>query len=128
MAQLTSAPGWYPDPIHHHEHRYYDGVEWTSHVADRGETSEEPLPTALSTEATRNHPGGRALAWGAVGVAVGVVLTIVGNAMGGDDATKQEALRGGLMVGVGGLLLIVAVVTLVVGLVAMFRHRDRPGT
>ena len=30
--------GWYPDPTGRHQHRYFDGREWTNHVADAGVT------------------------------------------------------------------------------------------
>jgi serine/threonine protein kinase len=26
--------GWFPDPMHQHAHRWWDGREWTAHVAD----------------------------------------------------------------------------------------------
>jgi len=28
--------GWFPDPTHRHEMRYWNGTSWTEHVADRG--------------------------------------------------------------------------------------------
>jgi hypothetical protein len=31
-----AAAGWYPDPLGRHQHRYFDGARWTSHVADSG--------------------------------------------------------------------------------------------
>lgn len=33
------AAAWYPDPRGRHELRYWDGAEWTDHVADGGQTS-----------------------------------------------------------------------------------------
>lgn len=35
--------GWYPDVTKHHELRYWDGRDWTSHVSDEDVTSEDPL-------------------------------------------------------------------------------------
>jgi Protein of unknown function (DUF2510) len=35
--------GWFPDPSRAHELRYFDGVAWTDHVSDRGETGQSPL-------------------------------------------------------------------------------------
>ena len=33
-------PDWYADPTGIHHHRYWDGAQWTAHVADRyGATS-----------------------------------------------------------------------------------------
>lgn len=37
---------WYPDPTQRHEHRYFDGTNWTDHVSDRGVTSTDPLQAA----------------------------------------------------------------------------------
>ncbi|MBA2455694.1 MAG: DUF2510 domain-containing protein [Nocardioidaceae bacterium] len=39
---------WYPDPWGQHEHRYYDGQQWTEHVASHGRQSVSPPP---------GHPG-----------------------------------------------------------------------
>ncbi len=33
------APNWYPDPWGRHEHRYFDGNDWTEHVASHGRQS-----------------------------------------------------------------------------------------
>lgn len=43
MAHLTPPADWYPDPMGRHEHRYWDGHSWTSHVADRGRTSTDHI-------------------------------------------------------------------------------------
>ncbi len=34
-------PGWHPDPRGRHEHRYWDGTQWTDHVADAGVTGQD---------------------------------------------------------------------------------------
>lgn len=44
----TWAPGWYPDPLGRHEHRYWDGREWTHHVGSRGQQSIDPVHAAPS--------------------------------------------------------------------------------
>ena len=31
-----AAAAWYPDPLGRHHHRYWDGEQWTAHVADDG--------------------------------------------------------------------------------------------
>jgi uncharacterized protein YxjI len=36
------APNWYPDPWGRHEHRYFDGTNWTEHVASHGRASIDP--------------------------------------------------------------------------------------
>ncbi len=33
---------WYPDPFGHHELRYWDGGQWTQHVASRGRQEIDP--------------------------------------------------------------------------------------
>jgi uncharacterized protein YxjI len=50
-------PNWYPDPWGRHEHRYFDGTNWTEHVASHGRQTVDPpggaatMPTvARSTE------------------------------------------------------------------------------
>ena len=41
----TSAPpAWEPDPSERHQWRWWNGTTWTSHVADDGVESEDPLP------------------------------------------------------------------------------------
>jgi len=34
---------WYADPTGRHTHRYWDGAQWTPHVADDGRTGVDPL-------------------------------------------------------------------------------------
>lgn len=36
--------GWYADPTRRHQHRYWDGRNWTEHVGDNGATSTDPMP------------------------------------------------------------------------------------
>jgi uncharacterized protein YxjI len=36
-------PNWYPDPGGKHEHRYWDGQQWTEHVSDHGRQSVDPM-------------------------------------------------------------------------------------
>ncbi len=38
----TSPPGWHPDPFGRFESRYWDGAQWTEHVARAGQTSVDP--------------------------------------------------------------------------------------
>ena len=43
MAETTGhPPNWYPDPWGRHEHRYFDGQNWTEHVASHGRQSVDP--------------------------------------------------------------------------------------
>lgn len=48
MTQQQSGPpatpaGWFPDPLGRHEQRYWDGVQWTEHVASHGRQSVDPV-------------------------------------------------------------------------------------
>jgi uncharacterized protein YxjI len=43
VTETTGYPAnWYPDPWGRHEHRYYDGTNWTEHVASHGRQSVDP--------------------------------------------------------------------------------------
>lgn len=56
----TPAPGWYPDNAGRHEHRYWDGAQWTDQVSDQGVTGTDPgsnadpvgLPNQVATQQT----------------------------------------------------------------------------
>ena len=48
-------PGWYPDPWGKHEHRYWDGYQWTAHVASHGRQSEDAPPAEAATVPTVNR-------------------------------------------------------------------------
>jgi hypothetical protein len=54
MGESGSSPsaGWYRDPTSRHDHRYWDGSEWTVHVADQGVSSEDPLAPSDGWSAT----------------------------------------------------------------------------
>ena len=49
------APNWYPDPWGRHEHRYYDGANWTEHVSSHGWPSVDP-PGGVANVPTVNRP------------------------------------------------------------------------
>lgn len=41
---VPAAPAqWYPDPMGRHQFRYWDGTQWTAHVADDGRAGQDPL-------------------------------------------------------------------------------------
>lgn len=46
MTELAPA-NWYPDPYGRHEHRYWDGGQWSQHVHSRGAQSIDPPVAAL---------------------------------------------------------------------------------
>lgn len=41
-----SPAGWFPDPFGRHEHRWFNGTNWTSDVADGGQRFVDPLGLA----------------------------------------------------------------------------------
>ena len=49
-------PGWHPDPMGRHEHRYWDGTQWTDNVADQGEMSMDPVHAAPQEVAAPAEP------------------------------------------------------------------------
>jgi uncharacterized protein YxjI len=51
----TTPAGWYPDPAGRHEHRYWDGAQWTDHVSSHGRQSVDP-PTGAGAVPTVNRP------------------------------------------------------------------------
>ena len=44
-AWAPAPPAWYADPSGRHAHRYWDGAQWTPHVADGGQASYDPPDT-----------------------------------------------------------------------------------
>ena len=42
MAQPLPIAGWYPDPSTRYELRYWDGTQWTEHVARQGQQFTDP--------------------------------------------------------------------------------------
>jgi uncharacterized protein YxjI len=44
--------GWYPDPFGRHESRYWDGRQWTEHVASHGRQAVDPPAGAGTVPAT----------------------------------------------------------------------------
>lgn len=43
-----STPGWQPDPTGTHDHRYWDGSQWTDNVSDGGVASTDAYEPAVS--------------------------------------------------------------------------------
>jgi len=52
---MSFPPAWYPDPTGAHEHRWWDGADWTSHVADAGVASREPVAESLARTPTSSR-------------------------------------------------------------------------
>jgi len=48
------APNWYPDPWGRHEHRYFDGANWSEHIASHGRQGTDP-PGGVARAVTVNR-------------------------------------------------------------------------
>lgn len=65
MNAPVNPPRWAPDPLGRHQYRYWDGAQWTEHVADDGRNSLDP-PTAgppAAGSVGAPVPGTAASAW-----------------------------------------------------------------
>jgi hypothetical protein len=51
-----NAPGWQADPTGKHDHRYWDGAQWTENVADAGVASIDPYEPTASEAAIDEAP------------------------------------------------------------------------
>lgn len=61
---VSSPPGWHPDPAQRHELRWFDGTQWTANVSTRGVTGHDPLPgppAPVSTPDEVQHQVARAV-------------------------------------------------------------------
>lgn len=108
-------PAWYPDPTGRHDHRWWDGAEWTSHVADAGVAGTDPLPATASAGPSASD-GGAATAPRAAQSTPGVAV-----------AALVVGLVAALIGWVPFLGIAVAVGALVLGVVAVRRTRGRSG-
>jgi hypothetical protein len=54
----TASPGWAADPFGRHQHRYWDGGQWTSMVSDGGTVTQDPPVTMVPPVrlCPRGHP------------------------------------------------------------------------
>jgi|GEM_PF-2413539 len=83
MSDATQPAQWYADPTGRHQHRYWDGTQWTDQVADNQVTSTDPplMPGAGAPPATgKPTPAGPRRAAGRVfsglAAAGGLVLVV----------------------------------------------------
>jgi hypothetical protein len=59
-----NAPGWQPDPTGRHEHRYWDGTQWTDNVSDAGVASTDAYAaSAPDVTAEAAAPEATAAGW-----------------------------------------------------------------
>lgn len=47
---MSIPPAWHPDPTGRHDHRWWDGTQWTDHVADAGVASVDSVAVAEGTD------------------------------------------------------------------------------
>lgn len=56
---MTNSPAnWYDDPTGRHQHRYWDGNAWTSHVSDNGIQGTDDIAAASATPTEQSAPSG----------------------------------------------------------------------
>ncbi|MFI5427538.1 DUF2510 domain-containing protein [Aeromicrobium sp. UC242_57] len=68
---------WYPDPSRRRELRFWDGTQWTEHVASAGTTGVDPLPQPALLPSRRPRRS-RHLGWlGLVVIALAVTFIAV---------------------------------------------------
>ncbi len=86
---MTNTPAnWYDDPTGRHQHRYWDGNAWTSHVSDNGIQGTDDITAASAVPTEQSAPSGLDR--------LDAGLTI------GDEGSKvNEQLHGGGRRGVG---------------------------
>ena len=86
---MTNTPAnWYDDPTGRHQHRYWDGNAWTSHVSDNGIQGTDDIAAASAAPTEESAPSGLDR--------LDAGLTI------GDEGSKvDEQLHGGGRRGVG---------------------------
>lgn len=56
--QQNPAADWYADPLRRDQYRYWDGAQWTQHVADEGVASVDALEATAETQAAGTDAGG----------------------------------------------------------------------
>jgi hypothetical protein len=96
---IDAPPSWYLDPTSRHELRYWDGTQWTEHVASAGVGAIDPVgqpgstPNASGAASRARRFFGRHLGW--VGLLVCVLAVSAGTVtvFGLDRATAGQEVR-----------------------------------
>jgi len=131
----TTPAGWFPDPLGRHEHRYFNGVSWTSDVSDGGQRLVDPFGTLPGYQSS-GTPGGNGLAtaaltcgiigtliaWMPFLVVIGIVLGILALVFGIKALRRSAAVgrgRGAAIAGIvtGTSALLLAIVGVILSVV-----------
>lgn len=112
--------GWYTDPAHRHEYRYWDGTNWTALVSDGGVTASDSLESPPIPKP--KPPGAGALAWWAMSFGIFNTSTLVMFLLGQAVFAEPTPVTG-YNPGVGGALfgLAMALPGVVLGILALAR-------
>ncbi len=126
--------GWFPDPLGRYEHRYFNGVTWTSDVSDGGQRLVDPLGTGpgypsgrhagngLATAAVTCGAIGALIAWVPFVVVFGVVLGILALVFGIKGLRRSRIVGSGRGMAIAGIIsgiltLLLAVVGVVLSVI-----------
>ena len=98
---VDNPAAWHPDPVGRHEYRWWDGSQWTEHVADGGVAAVDPLdsaaPAQTDTDATapQGSTDGTGQADGSAGTTGDTGADAAGSSAwsqpGGDGATPGSS-------------------------------------
>lgn len=128
--------GWFPDPLDRYDHRWFNGVSWTSDVSDDGRRLVDPLGVTPGTPSAAGNRAGTAslvcgliavlVAWIPLIVAGGVILAVVAVVLGinGRRAARVTGVGAGRSTAgvVTGLLGLAVSVIGVIFTVSVFRE------
>lgn len=68
---MDAPAGWYPDPLGRHEHRYWDGAQWTDHASSGGQSISDPLEGAVPAARDSDDPYAGGGGWSPAATATG---------------------------------------------------------
>lgn len=115
----STPPGWFPDPLGRHEHRYFNGTSWTADVSTEGRRMVDPLgtapgggPTSGAASEARNGVAtaamvcgivGVVLAWAPFVVVIGLALAVIAIVLGIRGLRRSTALGVGRGAAIAGM-------------------------
>lgn len=86
----TAPPNWYPDPTSPHQLRYWDGSQWTAHLAPAHAVGTGPAATAPSGGRRR---GARHLGWVGALLCVVAVVAVAVPGVGFARSSAEDGVR-----------------------------------